>query len=222
MPLTTYNFSVSASDVAGNQYINNPVLLSATTTGVIGCSGTGTEAQEGTFSVGYSYEFETIGNDVKITFELLDTDKVGVVAFLRRQTPFTEYQMTTLPGNRYTYTITGQTMGTTISYAVKFAYSGGLSVTSYITYVVGQDCSLSIDSSTEAQLFTFQNPATDYLYLNSAIAMDKVEIHHLDGQLVLVSSSTNEPINIKSLAKGLYLVSVYQGNKKSVKKLIVK
>ncbi|RAR47122.1 putative secreted protein (Por secretion system target) [Flavobacterium lacus] len=222
MPLTTYNFSVSASDVAGNQYINNPVLLSATTTGVIGCSGTGTEAQEGAFSVGYSYEFETIGNDVKITFELLDTDKVGVVAFLRRQTPFTEYQMTTLPGNRYTYTITGQTMGTTISYAVKFAYSGGLSVTSYITYVVGQDCSLSIDSSTEAQLFTFQNPATDYLYLNSAIAMDKVEIHHLDGKLVLVSSSTNEPINIKSLAKGLYLVSVYQGNKKSVKKLIIK
>ncbi|MCB0442984.1 MAG: T9SS type A sorting domain-containing protein, partial [Flavobacterium sp.] len=36
------------------------------------------------------------------------------------------------------------------------------------------------------------------------------------------SSTLNEPINIKNLPKGMYVVSVYQGNKKSVKKMIVK
>ena len=221
-PNTTYDFSVSASDVTGNEFTNNPILLSATTTGVIGCSGTDTEAQQGTFSIGYNYAFETIGNNVKITFELLDTDKVGVVAFLWRQNPFTEYQMANVSGNIYTYTITEQTMGSTISYAVKFAFAGGLSVTKYFTYVVGDDCTLTIDPTTEVDLFTFLNPANEYMHINSAVAIDKIEIHNLLGKLVLVSSSLNEPINIKNLSKGMYVVSVYQGNKKSVKKMIVK
>ena len=46
------------------------------------CSGTDTLEQHGLFSVGYNYTFETIGTDVKITFELLDTNRVGLVAFL--------------------------------------------------------------------------------------------------------------------------------------------
>jgi beta-glucanase (GH16 family) len=222
MPSTTYNFSVSASDVAGNDYINNPILLSATTTEVTGCSGTDTEAQQGTFSIGYNYAFETIGNDVKITFELLDTDKVGVVAFLWRQTPFTEYQMTNVSGNIYTYTITNQTVGSTISYATKFAYAGGLSVTSYFSYIVGDDCALSIDSSQELNLFSFLNPASDYIYLNQNVSIDKVEIYDSLGKLVLVSSNPNDSISIKNLSKGIYSITVFQGDKKSVKKMIVK
>lgn len=222
MPTTTYNFSVSASDVTGNEYSNNPILLSATTTGVTGCSGTDTQAQQGTFSIGYNYTFETIGNDVKITFELLDTDKVGVVAFLWRQNPFTEYQMTNVSGNIYTYTITNQVVGSTISYATKFAFAGGLSVTSYFSYVVGDDCSLTINSSQELNLFSFLNPATDYMYLNPGVAIDKVEIHNSLGKLVLVTSTPNDSINIKTLSKGIYFVTVFQGDKKSVKKMIVK
>ncbi|HBI01357.1 MULTISPECIES: family 16 glycosylhydrolase [unclassified Flavobacterium] len=222
MPNTTYDFSVSASDVSGNEFANNPILLSATTTEVIGCSGTDNEAQQGIFSIGYNYAFETIGNDVKITFELLDTDKVGIVAFLWRQTPFTEYQMTNVSGNIYTYTITNQTIGSTISYATKFAYAGGLSVTSYFSYVVGDDCSLSIESSQELDLFSFLNPATDYMYLNQNVSIDKVEVHNSLGKLVLVTSTPNDSINIKNLSKGIYLVTVFQGDKKSVKKMIVK
>lgn len=219
---TTYDFSVAASDVTGNDYANNPILLSATTTGFTGCSGTDTEAQQGSFSIGYSYSFETIGNDVQITFELLDTDKVGVVAFLWRQNPFTEYQMTNVSGNNFTYTITEQNIGTTISYAVKFAYAGGLSVTKYFSYLVGDDCTLTINPTTETDLFTFLNPTNEYIHINSTVPIDKIEIHNLLGKLVLVSSTLNEPINIKNLPKGMYVVSVYQGNKKSVKKMIVK
>jgi beta-glucanase (GH16 family) len=220
-PNTTYNFSVSASDVTGNEFNNNPILLSATTTAVTGCSGTDTEAQEGTFSIGYNYAFETIGNSVKITFELLDTDKVGVVAFLWRQSPFTEYQMANVSGNIYTYTITEQTMGSTISYAVKFAFAGGLSVTKYFTYVVGDDCTLSISPTENHESFTFLNPIDNYLTLKTSMAIDKIEIHNLLGKLVLISTATAEPINLENLSKGIYLLSVYQGNKKSIKKMIV-
>jgi len=221
MPTTNYSFSVSASDVAGNVYANNPINLNATTLGVVGCTGTDNEAQQGSFSTGYNYAFETIGNDVKITFELLDTDKVGVVAFLWRQTPFTEYQMTNISGNTYSYTITNQTIGATISYAVKFAYAGGLSVTKYFTYVVGDNCLLTIDTF-ELDQFSFQNPVTDFININTSVTIDKVEIYTLLGKLVLSSSTTTESIDVKNLAKGLYLLAVYQGNKKSIKKMIVK
>ena len=51
------------------------------------------------FSVGYKYVSETVGTDVKMTFEMLDTDKVGVVAILWNQSPFSETQMTNVSGN---------------------------------------------------------------------------------------------------------------------------
>ena len=60
---TNYTFTISASDLAGNNYASNPIVLNATTTGVIGCSGTSSAAQTGTFSVGYNYAFETLGTD---------------------------------------------------------------------------------------------------------------------------------------------------------------
>ncbi|PKP16569.1 MAG: hypothetical protein CVU07_06500, partial [Bacteroidetes bacterium HGW-Bacteroidetes-23] len=48
------------------------------------------------------------------------------------------------------------------------------------------------------------------------------EIHNSLGKSVLVSSKPNDTINIQNLSKGMYLVTVYQGTRKSVKKMIVK
>ncbi len=222
LPNTSYSFTVTASDLAGNSSVDNPILVNATTTSVLGCSGTDTEAQEGTFSVGYNYAFETLGTDVKITFELLDTDKVGVVAFLRQQTPFTETQMTNVSGNIYTKTITGQTVGATISYAVKFAYAGGLSVTKYISYVVGNNCALEVANYVELDQFSFLNPVDDFLTIETKMPLDKVEIYNMVGNMVLSTSEGFAKIDVKKLSKGIYLLAVYSGNKRSVKKLIVK
>ncbi|WP_297515514.1 hypothetical protein [Flavobacterium sp.] len=57
---------------------------------------------------------------------MLDTGRVGLVALLWRQSPFTEFKMTNTTGLTFTYTLTGQTLGATINYAVKFAFAGGL------------------------------------------------------------------------------------------------
>jgi beta-glucanase (GH16 family) len=216
---TLYNFYVSASDATGNNATNNAIQLAATTTTILQCSGSNNQAQQGSFSTGYNYTFETIGSDVKITFELLDTDKVGVIAYLWKQTPFTETPMSNVSGTIFTKTITGQTIGSTINYATKFAFAGGLSVTNYISYVVGSNCSLGINSSTELIPFYFKNPANESVEITSKYPIDKVEIYDLLGNLVL--KSVSKTLDISNFSKGIYLISVYSRDNKSIKKLLV-
>ena len=220
-PNTNYTFSVAASDVTGNDAANNSIILNATTLGVTGCSGTDTVAQQGNFSIGYNYAFETIGTDVKITFELLDTDRVGVVAYLWKQTPFTETPMTNVSGRIFSHTLTGQTMSETINYAVKFAYANGLSVTRYISYVVGSNCSLGQDSYDAFTDFNFNNPAHNYITITSSSSIDNVEIYNLVGNKVLSTTLNTNEIEVSNLSSGMYLLVVYSGSKRGIKKVII-
>jgi len=220
-PNTLHTFSITASDASGNTAANNPIVINATTPEVIGCSGTSTLAQQGSFSMGYNYSFETIGNDVKITYTLLDTDRVGVVAFLWRQTPFTEYQMTALGNNTFTYTITGQTMGANISYGVKFAYSGGLSVTNYYSYQVGNNCVVGLENITTDPDFYFQNPSKGILEIQSQNNIHKVEIYDINGKLLLETRQVNQAISLQHLSKGIYFIRAYFKDKVRTKKMIV-
>lgn len=219
-PNTNYSFTVTASDLSGNTALNNPIALSAKTTATLGCSGTDTIATQGSFSVGYNYTFETVGTDVKITFEMLDT-KVGLVAYLWKQTPFAQTQMTNVSGNIFTETITGQTIGSTINYACKFAFAGGLAVTKYFSYVVGSNCSLGLVKYPALEQFSFKNPANDYVYITSKIAIDKVEIYTTQGKLVSYTNVDTNKVDIKNLPKGIYLLAVYSNDQKSVKKLLI-
>jgi len=216
---TNYVFTITAADMSGNQVSNNPIILNATTITNPQCTGSDTQATEGTFILGYNYSFQTIGTDVKITFELLD-NKVGLVAFLR-QSPSNEIQMNLLTGQTFTYTITGQTLGTTINYAVKFAFAGGLAVTRYVSYVVGSSCSLSVNSSSELLQFNFPNPTNNFVAISSNLSIDKVEIYNLFGNRVINCDTNTNNIDISSLSKGVYLLTVYSCSQKSVKKLIV-
>jgi len=218
---TNYTFSVAASDISGNNATNNSIVLNATTTGVIGCSGTDTVASQGSFTTGYNYAFETIGTSVKITFELLDTDKIGVVAYLWKQSPFSETSMSNVSGNIFTHTITGQTNGTTINYAVKFAYANGMSVTRYISYVVGSNCTMSQNDFMDFSDFYFTNPAHNYISIQSTSDIDKVEMYSLIGAKVISQTTNTNEIEVSNLSKGVYLMVVYSGNKKGSKKVII-
>jgi beta-glucanase (GH16 family) len=218
---TNYTFSVAASDISGNNATNNSIVLNATTTGVIGCNGTDTVASQGSFTTGYNYAFETIGTDVKITFELLDTDKVGVVAYLWKQSPFAETPMSNVSGNIFTHTITGQTIGATINYAVKFAYANGMSVTRYISYVVGSNCTMSQNDFMDFSDFYFTNPAHNYISIQSTSNIDKVEMYSLIGAKVISQTTNTNEIEVSNLSKGVYLMVVYSGNKKGSKKVII-
>jgi beta-glucanase (GH16 family) len=218
---TNYTFTVTATDLSGNAVANSPIVLNATTSVDPQCGGSDTQAQEGSFTIGYNYNFQTIGTDVKITFQLLDP-KVGLVAFLRNQSPFTETQMTNVSGQTFTRTITGQTLGATITYAVKFAFSGGLAVTRFFSYVVGSNCALEVASIQDVVDFSFLNPVKEYVNINSESKIDKVEIYNMVGTLVLESKEDTNKVDVKNLSQGIYLIAVYSEDKKSVKKMIVK
>ena len=205
---TNYSFTITAADMAGNPVANNPIVLNATTTSNPVCNGFDTQASEGSFTLGYNYSFQTIGNDVKITIELLD-NKVGLVAFLRRQSPFNETQMTNVSGQTFTQTITGQTLGATITYAVKFAFAGGLSVTKYISYVVGNNCSLGIEESTQLEQQVYPNPVENLLNLQLSDAQNYITLTDVLGKTQIKEIvNSNDTIDMSSLKPGIYFLRV--------------
>ncbi|PZR20136.1 MAG: endo-1,3(4)-beta-glucanase [Flavobacterium psychrophilum] len=230
-PNTAYTFNVTAKDAAGNS-ASNTVSLQATTlqNTTSGCGGTSNEAQQGSFTAGYTYNFQTNGNSVTFTFELLD-NKNGVLAYLWRESPFTETQMDLVSGRKFTKTVSGLTSGTTVSYACKFAFEGGMAVTKYFTYVVGNNCSSSkmfvsdesgnTDSSAIKGIMLYPNPAHDILNIESnGIAIDKIEIFSVLGARVLEIANTSE-ISIDHLQSGMYLVKIHSGNEYQIKKVII-
>ena len=221
-PTTNYSFSVRASDLSGNNAANNAITLNATTLGVIGCNGTNSAAQQGTFNTGYNYAFETIGtNSVKVTFELLDTDKIGLVAYLWRQTPFSEVQMTNISGRTFSYTLTGQTPGSTISYAVKFAYANGLSVTQYFQYVVGNNCNLGLTEISSRNEIKFKNPAHLNLEFDQNININNLKIYSLLGQKMMDIDECPSIVDISNLSKGVYLMIISVEDQIYKEKLVI-
>ncbi|WBX96063.1 family 16 glycosylhydrolase [Chryseobacterium gambrini] len=225
-PTTSYTFTVSASDAAGNTAANNPITVNATTLSNINtaCSGTSTLASQGAFSTGYKYDFQTIGTDVKITFELLDTDKTGVVAYLWKQTPFTETPMTNVSGKKFSSTITGQTAGSTINYAVKFAYAGGMSVTKYYSYVVGDACiSLGVTDFFKAKELLYPNPVENILNLKLPENKNTVILYDFSGKK-LFEKNVGETLELdfSSFTAGTYLIRIENSKGANTYKIVKK
>ncbi|WP_294823538.1 glycosyl hydrolase [uncultured Flavobacterium sp.] len=219
-PAGTHSVTATATDNAGAQSVSQPVSI--TVSQVASCTEASNSAQQGSFTTGYEITFSTTGNNVTITAALLDTDKQGVVAFLWQQTPFAETEMQNVSGLTYTSTIGGVGAGQSLTYAVKFAYEGGMSVTEYFTYEAGENCDLGLDGpEMEASVKMYPNPASGMVYIESGpVAITKAEVYSVLGSKVLEASG-NE-INIESLAGGLYLVRIYSGTKSTVRKLVVK
>jgi beta-glucanase (GH16 family) len=212
-PNTNYTFTVTATDASGKTTLNNSIVLKAKTTTIIQCSGTSASALEGSFSLGYNYTFETAGTDVKITFELLDTNRVGVVAFLRNGSAasFTETSMTNFPANTaiFSKTITGQTVGSTINCAVKFAYANGMSVTKYFPYKVGSNCSLGIENPLELKSIVYPNPVHNTLFLELKEYKNRIVLTDVLGRKLFDGTvPTNYSLDMSSYKAGLYFLRV--------------
>lgn len=223
-PETEYTFTITAKDLAGNVASNSPLIISETTGPDMNteCSGTSSESQQGSFEIGYNYEFETSGTDVTFTFELLD-DKTGVIAYLWRENPFNETQMTNVSGKTFTATINGQTPGTVISYACKFAFAGGLAVTKYFSYEVGDNCALGIDDLNIKTLKVFPNPSKGIWNLQTQNQIiQSVIVYDILGKKVFVSkpNSAIAIIENTALSKGVYFAKIVTANGQSNIKLV--
>ena len=108
------------------------------------CAGTLSTWASGTLTSAYNYTFSTVGTNVTITFELMQTTG-GLVAQL--VTPANDFtNMTLVSGQKYTYTLTNQSIGSTITYGFFCAYTGASARTTNLTYTVGNNCSGTTDN----------------------------------------------------------------------------
>lgn len=91
-----------------------------------------------------------------------------------------------------------------------------------IDYVrVYQNTLADNEVSSELGEFTFQNPAKDIVHINSKVYIYKVEIYDMLGKMIISTNQNTTDVSINDLSKGIYLLAVYAGSQKSVKKLIV-
>jgi hypothetical protein len=164
-----------------------------------------------------------VGTTVTITFELLDNDKPGLVAYLWKESPFAESQMTNVSGKIFSATLNGQVMGSTLSYACKFAYAGGMAVTKYCSYQVGKNCNTAgIDNPAISPLVFFPNPVSNELNISNIREEATISIYNLTGKLVFSrkSVSDNEKIDVRFLNNGIYLIRVNGKNTLRTYKMI--
>jgi hypothetical protein len=161
--------------------------------------------------LGYKYSFETIGTSVKFTFEMLDTDKTGVSnAYLQRQVPFAETGMgAPISGKIFTKTLDGFNLGSAISYACKFEFSGGLAVTKYLSYTVGDSCSLGIETLSELNQFYYPNPVENKLYLQLLDDQNHIILTDILGRTLFENIvNSNYILDMSDYTSGLYLLKV--------------
>ena len=123
---------------------------------------------------------------------------------------------------KFTKTLNGFTNGQTISYGCKFAFAGGLAVTKYFAYKVGDNCVLGIeDNVLAASIKLYPNPVKRVLNLNSPIKIiTKVEIYSVIGNLVKSTTKNLNEINVEDLSSGLYLIKIFTLEGSVSKKLI--
>ena len=143
---TYYEFIIGVRDQSDNISEETKTISVTTSTEIVNnaCAGESDLASQGSFEVGYKYSFQTDGSNVIIEFELLD-DKQDLNAYLWNESPFTETSMTKVEEQRFRTILTGQSSGKTLSYACKFAFSGGLAVTTYFSYTVGENCTDTVE-----------------------------------------------------------------------------
>jgi endo-1,3(4)-beta-glucanase len=216
----SYAITAKATDNEGAVGFSQPSMV--TIAPLMLCSGTSTEASQGSFTDGYIWTYETVGSNVVITFELLD-EKEGVIAYLWKQDPFTELPMTHVEGRKFTATITGQTMGTTISYACKFAFAGGMSVTAYIDYEVGSNCTTTgIINKNLTPLSFYPNPATSEIFIKNLTETAEVSIYDFTGKLLIrhINISDGAKIDVSKLHKGIYLIRMKNSNEIQTARMI--
>lgn len=118
--------------------------------------------------------------------------------------------MDNIGGKKFTKTVTGFTNGQTISYACKFAFAGGLAITKYWTYAVGDTCVLNVVDTILAQsVKLFPNPVKTTLNMRSPIKkITKIEIYSVIGKKVLTFDNNPVKMDIEELSSGLYLIKI--------------
>lgn len=219
IPNTNYSFDITVKDVKNNLTVAKTV--NASTLEKANCLGQSVSAQQGDFTKGYLYSFDPFGNELIVQYELLDTDRTGVVGFLLSKSPFSESAANFKSGNKFTYIVNGFSNGFVGEFAVKFSYAGGNTISSYYSYNFNEKCTAGVEHAMIDKTFTYQNPASNTLTYQSVAPIEELSIHNSLGQEVLNMSYAKAPIDISHLLAGIYHLSVRINGKRQYHKLII-
>ena len=108
----------------------------------------------------------------------------------------------------FSKTVGGFTQGETISYAVKFTFTGAVGVTKYFQYKVGSSCALSIsDIFDVAQVVLYPNPTEDLFYIEAEGDVF-VEVYDILGNKLKANNEKAQ--DISAFSAGIYFVKVIQ------------
>jgi hypothetical protein len=90
----------------------------------------------------------------------------------------------------------------------------------YFDNVYGASSSSSVEDITNEQLTIYPNPSNDLvnIFVKNYKGITSTAVYNLMGNLVI--STENRQVNIKSLARGIYLFKVSYGEKIEVIKVI--
>lgn len=202
-----YSLTVRATD--NSDGVGTSQAINVTVAEVRSCTVRSREALQGSFTVGYICTWETVNNDVIITWELLD-DRAGVIAYLWTQSPFTERQINSIGDRRFQVVLSNQTIGSTLTFACKFAFAGGMAVTRYLSYVVGTHCPVtSLEAIHKDELILYPNPVKDMLFVKSELEVEHLTIFNVSGTKVVESYQMGQNgIDVSTLPAGIYYVRI--------------
>lgn len=124
----------------------------------------------------------------------------------------------------YTYTVSGLSGEVAANLAFRYYVTGGGTTGSNSDYI-GIDTfsvtrpALAVSDVSKAKLSVYPNPTSDYLKINTAEKVSSVEVFDVAGNKVSVNYDGSS-VDVKSLAKGVYLVKVSFGSEVMVQKFI--
>ena len=172
------------------------------------CTYTDTEASDGSFSGPYTVKFTTKGNAVEITARF-EGSYVGIdPCYLFDETDgFREIMMSKSGDMTWTYTLNNIAAGTTLRVRVKLPYAGGLGVTKYLTYTIGEDCDQSGIAAAAASSIDFRYDGSTVEI--SADGAGVAQAYSVDGRAVASRMFTDTvAIDTQSWASGVYIILV--------------
>lgn len=217
------NYSLTAMAIDNDAGVGVSQAVNITVSEVRSCSVSSRAAIQGSFTLGYTVVWETVNTDVIITWELLD-DRAGVIAYLWTQTPFSEREMNSIGNRRFQIVLSNQTPGTTLTFACKFAFAGGMAVTSYLSYVVGTNCNVSsVNQAIDNKQFYYPNPVNDQIHLKLDGGLHHLSIYSLSGlKMIETTVMNNSAVNVVHLPAGVYFLRVENESKQIYRSKFIK
>lgn len=91
-----------------------------------------------------------------------------------------------------------------------------------IDYVrVYQNTQLSTAKIEASKFKVYPNPAVSEINIRTDLNIDKLELYDILGKLILKETKSTKSFKLNNLKPGMYLLNIYSGNSKVVKKVIV-